>query len=103
MEYAKMNGLNRDVSRIGLGTWAIGGFMWGGTDEHEALETIRTALDHGISLIDTAPVYGLGRAERVRRSSLGEIWETGRSDHCDKGGVGVARTKCFATRLERGS
>ena len=65
MEYAKMNGLNRDVSRIGLGTWAIGGFMWGGTDEHEALETIRTALDHGISLIDTAPVYGLGRAEEL--------------------------------------
>ena len=65
MEYAKMNGLNRDVSRIGLGTWSIGGFMWGGTDEHEALETIRTALDQGISLIDTAPVYGLGRAEKL--------------------------------------
>jgi len=65
MEYAKMNGLNRDVSRIGLGTWSIGGFMWGGTDEQEALETIRTALDHGISLIDTAPVYGLGRAEEL--------------------------------------
>ena len=65
MEYAKMNGLNRDVSRIGLGTWSIGGLMWGGTDEHEALETIRTALDHGISLIDTAPAYGLGRAEEL--------------------------------------
>jgi aryl-alcohol dehydrogenase-like predicted oxidoreductase len=65
MEYSKMNGLNRKVSRIGLGTWAIGGFMWGGTDEQEALETIRTALEHGISLIDTAPVYGLGRAEEI--------------------------------------
>ena len=63
MEYAKVNGLNREVSRIGLGTWAIGGLMWGGTDEREALETIRTALDHGITLIDTAPAYGLGRAE----------------------------------------
>jgi hypothetical protein len=52
-EYAKLNDLNCQVSRIGLGTWSIGGFMWGGTDEHEALETIRTALDYGIS-IDTA-------------------------------------------------
>ena len=65
MEYAKVKGLNREVSRIGLGTWAIGGFNWGGTDEQEALETIRAALEHGISLIDTAPVYGLGRAEEL--------------------------------------
>jgi aryl-alcohol dehydrogenase-like predicted oxidoreductase len=65
MEYAKVNGLNREVSRIGLGTWSIGGFMWGGTDEQDALETIRAALEHGISLIDTAPVYGLGRAEEL--------------------------------------
>ena len=66
MEYAKVNGLNREVSRIGLGTWSIGGFNWGGTDEQEALETIRAALEeHGISLIDTAPVYGLGRAEEL--------------------------------------
>ena len=40
MEYVTMNGLKRDVSRIGLGTWSIGGFMWGGTDEQTALETI---------------------------------------------------------------
>jgi aryl-alcohol dehydrogenase-like predicted oxidoreductase len=65
MDYAKVNGLNREVSRIGLGTWAIGGFMWGGTDEEEAINTILEALDHGISLIDTAPVYGLGRAEEL--------------------------------------
>ena len=65
MEHAKVNGLNREVSRIGLGTWSIGGFNWGGTDEQEALETIRAALEHGISLIDTAPVYGLGRAEEL--------------------------------------
>jgi aryl-alcohol dehydrogenase-like predicted oxidoreductase len=64
--------LNRDVSRIGLGTWAIGGFMWGGTDEREALETIRAALEHGISLIDTAPVYGLGRAEDLVGRALAQ-------------------------------
>ena len=43
MEYAKVNGLNPKASRIGLGTWSIGGFMWGGTDEQAALETIRAA------------------------------------------------------------
>ena len=72
MEYVTMNGLNREVSRIGLGTWSIGGFMWGGTDEHEALETIRAALEHGISLIDTAPVYGLGRAEELVGRALAQ-------------------------------
>ena len=72
MEYEKMNGLNREVSRIGLGTWAIGGFNWGGTDEQEALATIRAALEHGISLIDTAPVYGLGRAEELVGRALAQ-------------------------------
>ncbi len=72
MEYAKMNGLNREVSRIGLGTWSIGGFMWGGTDEREALETIQAAFEHGISLIDTAPVYGLGRAEELVGRALAQ-------------------------------
>jgi len=70
MEYAKVNGLNHKPSRIGLGTWSIGGSMWGGTDEQAALETIRTALEHGINLIDTAPVYGLGRAEGLVGQAL---------------------------------
>jgi aryl-alcohol dehydrogenase-like predicted oxidoreductase len=53
------------TSRIGLGTWAIGGWMWGGTDEAESIRTIRAALDLGITLIDTAPAYGFGRAEEL--------------------------------------
>src|SRR5262245_3228136 len=65
MEYVKVNGLNREASHIGLGTWSIGGFMWGGTDEQEALRTIGAALERGINLVDTAPVYGLGRAEEL--------------------------------------
>ena len=36
MEYITIDGLNRDVSRLGLGTWSIGGFIWGGTDEQAA-------------------------------------------------------------------
>jgi aryl-alcohol dehydrogenase-like predicted oxidoreductase len=72
MEYTKINGLNREVSRIGLGTWSIGGWMWGGTDEQQALRTIRAALDHGIRLIDTAPVYGFGHAEEVVGRALAQ-------------------------------
>ncbi|MGH6851948.1 MAG: aldo/keto reductase [Methylocella sp.] len=53
------------VSRIAIGAWAIGGWMWGGTDEAESVSTIRAALDHGINVIDTAPVYGFGRSEEI--------------------------------------
>ena len=53
------------ASRIALGTWAIGGWMWGGSDVDESVLTIRSAIERGISLIDTAPVYGFGRAEEI--------------------------------------
>ncbi|MFM1943479.1 MAG: ral stress protein 69 [Verrucomicrobiota bacterium] len=53
------------ASCIGLGTWAIGGWMWGGVEEQEAERAIRTAIDHGITLIDTAPAYGFGRSEEI--------------------------------------
>ena len=65
MEYRAINGLDLQASRIGLGTWAVGGWMWGGTDEQDSVRTIRTALDKGINLIDTAPVYGFGRSEEI--------------------------------------
>ncbi|HEX4782211.1 MAG TPA: aldo/keto reductase [Usitatibacter sp.] len=54
------------ASRIALGTWAIGGWMWGGNpDEEESVRTIRSAVERGITLIDTAPVYGFGRSEEI--------------------------------------
>jgi len=54
------------ASRIALGTWAIGGWMWGGsTDVGESIETIRSAIARGVTLIDTAPVYGFGRSEAI--------------------------------------
>jgi hypothetical protein len=58
------------TSRIGLGTWAMGGWMWGGTDEAQSIETIRSAIDHGVTLIDTAPVYGFGRSEEIVGKAL---------------------------------
>lgn len=58
------------TARIGLGTWAIGGWMWGGTNEAESIRTIQSAPDHGVTLIDTAPVYGFGRAEEIVGKAL---------------------------------
>src|SRR5882757_4574250 len=60
------------TSRIGLGTWAIGGWMWGGTDEAQSIATIRTAVERGVTLIDTAPVYGFGTAEEIVGKALSE-------------------------------
>ena len=50
------------TSRIGLGTWAIGGWMWGGSNETQSIATIRSAVERGITLIDTAPAYGFGQS-----------------------------------------
>lgn len=69
-ETLRIPGIDTPVSRIGLGTWAIGGWMWGGTDEARSIETIRGAVRGGINLIDTAPVYGFGRSEEIVGKAL---------------------------------
>jgi aryl-alcohol dehydrogenase-like predicted oxidoreductase len=58
------------TSRIGLGTWAIGGWMWGGSDEARSIATIRFAVDLGVTLIDTAPAYGFGHSEEIVGKAL---------------------------------
>ena len=72
MEGAALAGTSLEVSRVALGTWAIGGWMWGGTDEAESIATIRAAVEHGIKLIDTAPAYGFGRSEEIVGKALAE-------------------------------
>lgn len=58
------------VSRVALGTWAMGGWMWGGRNDHESIATIQRAVDQGINLIDTAPAYGFGAAEELVGKAL---------------------------------
>src|SRR6202162_2910696 len=70
MEFVDIPGASIRASRIALGTWAIGGWMWGGSDEREAINAIHAALDRGINLIDTAPVYGFGRSEEIVGKAL---------------------------------
>src|SRR5580698_9616907 len=72
MEGSAIAGTPLTVSRVAIGTWAIGGWMWGGTDETESISTIRSALDHGINVIDTAPAYGFGRSEEIVGKALAE-------------------------------
>src|SRR5712672_2887135 len=70
MQFAGISGTSLEVSRIGIGTWAIGGWMWGGSEEKESIETLRAALEQGITVVDTAPVYGFGRSEEIVGKAL---------------------------------
>jgi aryl-alcohol dehydrogenase-like predicted oxidoreductase len=69
-EFVEIPGTGLKVSRVALGTWAMGGWMWGGTDQRESIATIHTALNQGINLIDTAPVYGFGVSEEIVGAAL---------------------------------
>lgn len=72
MNLTQIQGTSLKVSPVAIGTWAIGGWMWGGTDEAESVATIRAAFEHGINLIDTAPVYGFGRSEEIVGKAIAE-------------------------------
>jgi aryl-alcohol dehydrogenase-like predicted oxidoreductase len=71
-----------EITRVGLGAWAIGGAGWqggwGAQDDAESVETIRRAVDLGINWVDTAPAYGLGHAEEVVGKALRELPEADR-------------------------
>jgi aryl-alcohol dehydrogenase-like predicted oxidoreductase len=83
-----------EASVVGLGTWAIGGWMWGGTDESSAIAAIQASIDAGVTLIDTAPAYGMGLSEEIvgkaingRRDKVilstkcGLVWHTTKGNH----------------------
>ncbi len=65
MRYRKIGSTQIEASVIGFGTWGIGGWMWGGVREADSIRAIHAAREHGINLVDTAPMYGLGRAEEL--------------------------------------
>src|SRR3954471_18989827 len=61
------------ISAIGFGAWAIGGWLWGEQDDADSRAAIRAAVDAGVDWIDTAPIYGSGRSERVVGEALAEL------------------------------
>jgi len=66
MQFREIGKSGINASVVALGTWTIGGgSFWGETDDKESVRTIHAALDAGVNLIDTAPMYGFGRAEDV--------------------------------------
>ena len=64
MQYRRLGKTGRDVSAIGFGAWAIGA-DWGNVDDAQSLAALHAAADAGVTLIDTADVYGDGRSEKV--------------------------------------
>jgi aryl-alcohol dehydrogenase-like predicted oxidoreductase len=79
METTEIADTGIEATRIGLGTWAIGGWMWGGTERERAIETVHSALDRGVNLIDTAPVYGFGASEDIVGEAV-DTWEGDRDE-----------------------
>jgi aryl-alcohol dehydrogenase-like predicted oxidoreductase len=94
MIYRRLGVSGIEASVIGMGTWAIGGWLWGGTDQTEAVRSIEASIDEGVNLIDTAPAYGLGLSEQIvgkairgRRDKVvlatkcGLVWHTRQGKH----------------------
>ncbi len=65
MKTRPLGGSGIEASVVALGAWAMGGWMWGGADEEDAVRAIHASIDQGVSMIDTAPIYGFGHSEIV--------------------------------------
>ena len=65
MEHRTLGESDIKVSELAFGAWAIGGWQWGGADSKDAVNAIETAVDHGMTTIDTAAVYGFGLSEEL--------------------------------------
>jgi aryl-alcohol dehydrogenase-like predicted oxidoreductase len=65
MQTRRLGTSDLHVSPVIFGAWAIGGWMWGGTDERESIDAIKASLDAGVNTIDTAAIYGMGFSEEL--------------------------------------
>ncbi len=73
MEYRKLGKSNLNISVVTFGAWAAGGWMWGGTEQNNAVEAIKASYDLGVTSIDTAPVYGQGLSEEIVGEAIRDI------------------------------
>ncbi len=65
MQYTQLGKRGPTISTVGFGAWAIGGMNWGKTDDEVSLNALHKAVDKGVTLIDTADVYGFGHSEEL--------------------------------------
>ncbi len=65
MKYTTLPRTDCKISTITLGTWVFGGDNWGPTKEEDCIIAVKTAIDCGINIIDTAPIYGVGKSEII--------------------------------------
>lgn len=65
MKKRKLGSSDLEITEIAFGAWAIGGWMWGGADANDAVRAIETAIDNGMTTIDTASIYGFGLSEEL--------------------------------------
>ncbi len=65
MIYRRLGTSDLEVSAVTFGTWAIGGWMWGPSDDDAAVAAIEKAIDVGVTTIDTAAIYGTGHSEEI--------------------------------------
>jgi aryl-alcohol dehydrogenase-like predicted oxidoreductase len=74
MKYLDFDGIGR-VSRIGLGTWQFGSLEWGYGDRYAsgaARDIVQRALALGVTMFDTAEIYGFGKSEKILGEALGD-------------------------------
>lgn len=72
MKYVRLGKRGPKISTIGFGAWAIGGMNWGKTDDQVSKKALHSALDNGVTFIDTADVYGFGHSEKLIADVLQE-------------------------------
>jgi aryl-alcohol dehydrogenase-like predicted oxidoreductase len=73
MELRQLGNSTVKVTPLAFGAWAIGGWLWGGAAEKDALRAIRASYDLGITSIDTAPIYGFGKSEELVGQAMAGI------------------------------
>src|SRR6185295_11927683 len=89
MQTRRLGTSSCEISTIGIGTWATGGWMWGGQDDVASVQAIHAAVDHGVNWIDTAPIYGSGHSEEVVGRAIKALPVSRRPYVFTKFGLGV--------------
>ncbi len=73
MKYRKLGNTDLKLSAVTFGSFAIGGWLWGGTEHNEAVKAIKASYDLGVTSIDTAPIYGQGLSEEIVGQAIKDI------------------------------